>query len=172
MRSKGYTLFDVSGPHPIPVEKLVRANQVRRGCPEFWARYPDLKDKRGCYLFAMRAGRGFVPVYVGKATKSFGQECFSLHKTGTHYNRALADRQRGTPTMFFLVAQQKRGRTNSKSIEDLETTLIRWAREKNHELSNKAKRGVYTWGINGVEGGKPGKPTRDAATFRKVIGYD
>jgi hypothetical protein len=54
---------------------------------------------------------------------------------------------------------------------DLERTMIRWAGDKNPELSNKNNKTVYTWGIHGVEGGKVGKPGRAAQQFRKAIGY-
>lgn len=168
----GYTLFDVAGPYKVPTKKLTRAKQVQTGCPEFWMHCVGIEGKKGCYVFAMRAAKGYMPIYVGKATRSFRQECFEVHKTGDHYNPALADRGSGTPVMFFLVAAQKRGRVNRRSIDDLETALIRWARDKNPKLSNKAKRETYTWGINGVEGGRPGKPSKAAVLFKKVIGYD
>ena len=147
---KRYTHFDVLGPFTIPVERLKRTNYITTGCPEFWRRHGNTKGKKGCYLFAFKAGKGYTPIYVGKATKSFEQECFEPHKTSDHYNRALADRYKGTPVMFFLAAEERRGRTNKKSIDDLETELIRWARDKNSKLSNKSK-GFYSWGINGVE---------------------
>jgi hypothetical protein len=167
-----YAFFDVAGPYEIPVTKLARAKHIETGCREFWRRHVDIQDRKGCYIFAIKAGKGYTPIYVGKATKSFHQECFAVHKTGDHYNRALANMGRGTPVMTFLVAEKRRGKVNARSVEDLETTLIRWARDKNPHLSNKAKRGVYTWGINGVEGGKPGKPSKAAGDFKKIIGYD
>ena len=52
----------------------------------------------------MRTGRGFRPIYVGKAVKqTFGKECFAPHKTGEHYNPALLDTLKGTPVIFFVA---------------------------------------------------------------------
>lgn len=45
----------------------------------------------GCYVFSIRAGRGVLPWYVGKAEKqSFRAECFAAHKLNI-YNKGLAN---------------------------------------------------------------------------------
>jgi len=171
--ARSYTYFDVFGPYEIPVVKEIAGRYISNGCPNFWKEPEpsEFRKERGCYLFALRAAKGYKPVYIGMATRTFGQECFQPHKIAGHYNPSLAKAQRGTPVMFFLVAERKRERVNKSTLMDLERTMIRWAGDKNPELSNKNNKTVYTWGIHGVEGGKVGKPGRAAQQFRKAIGY-
>jgi len=84
----GYTYFEVFGPYEIPVVKEVGGRYISDGCPDFWRDHEpsDLRKEKGCYLFALRAAKGYKPVYVGMATRSFGQECFQSHKIASHYN--------------------------------------------------------------------------------------
>jgi len=53
----------------------------------------DLLNTRGGYIFAIRAGKGFTPWYVGQAKKSFKQEIFTPHKKDI-YNCVLANKKR------------------------------------------------------------------------------
>jgi hypothetical protein len=164
------TLFRVSGPHRIPVERGVSGVYIRPRCPEFWDQAPDLESEKGCYLFAIQAAKGHIPIYVGKATRSFGQECFESHKVACHYTPALANRRKGTPVLFFLVVAAKRGRVNLRSIRDLELELIRIARQKNPHLSNVQNNKDYTWDIVGVTQGR-GKASKSASIFKKAISW-
>jgi hypothetical protein len=66
---------------------------------------PTLLDKRGCYVFGIRAGKGFTPAYAGKATKKFKNEVFGHHKLAK-YQRYLADVAKGTPVLFFVISPQ------------------------------------------------------------------
>jgi hypothetical protein len=34
----------------------------------------DLAGERGCYVFAIKTGRGMEPIYVGKATKTLNKK--------------------------------------------------------------------------------------------------
>lgn len=82
--------FSVHGPFDIPtyrgrIGRIVRAEEGR-SFDEHSAR----AWRRGCYVFAMRSGRGITPTYVGKATKSFSQECFTADKLGK-CNQTLVD---------------------------------------------------------------------------------
>lgn len=79
---------------------------------DFWNRSDELErlgDERGCYVFAIRAGRGFTPIYVGKATKSFKQEC--LNSANKHkFADGLADYKKGTPVLYFVRHRHKNAR--------------------------------------------------------------
>jgi hypothetical protein len=75
--------FEVHGPFEVPVYQgkngwIVRTEEG----VAFFKTHATYKARRGCYLFGMRAGRGVTPTYVGKATKTFGQECFTADKLG------------------------------------------------------------------------------------------
>ena len=105
-------IFEPIGPLEVPYTVGVKGTQlVDVGCRSFWDAYPDLADRTGCYVFGIRASRGYRPVYVGKATRTFRQECFTDHKV-CHDHRALAETDRGTPIMFLVCAP-----TDSAPIE-------------------------------------------------------
>jgi hypothetical protein len=70
----------------------------------FWTDHPEFADEVGCYICAIRAGRGYVPIYVGQATVGFRKECFDHHKLD-HYNKARDIRdKKGTPVLFLRNA--------------------------------------------------------------------
>ncbi len=75
--------FTVQGPFKIPIYQGRNGRIVRsEESGEFFRRHQSLGARRGCYVLAMRAGRGITPTYVGKATKTFKQECFTPDKLG------------------------------------------------------------------------------------------
>lgn len=164
------TVFEVLGPYPIPFEKRRGGRHIPSMCPDFWEAHPNVANRRGCYVFAMRAGRGFRPVYVGKAVKqTFSSECFAAHKTGEHYNPALLDTLKGTPVMFFVALPAGRGKPNAKRIADLESFLIQLGVARNPDLSNIRGRSEKQWSIRGVVRGKRGKPSASAAALKGML---
>ena len=80
--------FVIRGPFKVPLDQTVKSKWIKNGCPEFWATLAGQKyaQECGCYVFAMRASKGFRPIYVGRATKSFKQECFASHKISNHWH--------------------------------------------------------------------------------------
>src|ERR1035441_3965509 len=82
--------FKIFGPFHIPLSGEYN-HSIEVGCPAFWkdSETKPLAKERGCYLFAIRAAKGFRPIYVGKTKKSFEQECFTYHKIAQHYTPAL-----------------------------------------------------------------------------------
>ncbi len=166
--------FEVVGPIEIPYQRLASGLTKRIGKAEgrdFWddpsTHY--VAGKQGCYVFALRAGGGFTPWYVGKATKSMKQECFASHKLN-HYNRVLFPGRRGTPVMFFVVATGPRTRVAKKTIDDMETFLIQTALHKNPKLANVQKaKNLPAWTIRGVVRNPRGKPPANAVVFRKMM---
>jgi hypothetical protein len=118
------TLFTVKGPYKIPIYQGRAGRTITdENTDGFWKRYPDLASERGCYVFGIRAAKGYRPAYAGKATKTFKQEVFSHHKL-TRYQQYLADVSRGTPVLFFVISPKKKGAPNSKHIGQLEEFLI------------------------------------------------
>jgi hypothetical protein len=139
---------------------------------EFWNHSEGLSElggERGCYVFAIRAGRGFTPIYVGKATKSFKQEC--LNPANKHkFSEGLADYEKGTPILYFIRHPPQRGKTNSKQIVEIENFLIQNASIRNPDLQNVHGRNAPNWSIRGVIRGGKGKPTKPESEFRKLMG--
>jgi hypothetical protein len=164
--------FEIHGPFKVPLDPTVRVKAVRTGCPEFWKQAEEterLADRCGCYAFAMRAGKGITPIYVGKATASFKKECFAPHKIASHYNKALANSGKGTALMFFVVLRKTKGKTNKTAIKQVELFLIQNAIKKNSDLSNIKGRKEKKWSIDGVIRSK-GKVSKKAKTFRSALG--
>lgn len=162
-------LFTVEGPFDVPFYQGKAGRTITdENVQEFWDSNKDIASRRGCYVFGIRAGLGYTPAYVGKATRSFKQEAFAHHKL-TRYQQFLADYQRGTPVLFFVVAPQKRGAPNSSHIQELEDFLIQTALVANPGLLNIKGTKAEEWGISGILRGPQGKPSAAARDFRRLM---
>lgn len=162
------------GPIDIPCLKAKAGNGKhieRSHVDEFWSKKEasELEAKQGCYIFALRAARGFKPWYVGKATKSFKQECFQPHKLG-HYNKVLFEGRKGTPVMFFVAPKERLKKVGSKVCDEIETYLIQAAYVANSEIRNKQKAKTPDWTIAGVVRRNRGKVSAKAQQFRTMLG--
>src|ERR1035437_2519542 len=116
-------VFQVEGPFEVPTYPGKAAKIVdSEALADFWDSAEGVGRRRGCYLFAVRAGKGFRPIYVGRATKSFKQEIFTPHKL-EKYQRCMADFKKGTPVIFFLLAPAAKGAPNRTAIAELEEYL-------------------------------------------------
>lgn len=142
-----------------PEKKRFLAEVNRRG----WA------DKQGCYIFGLRAAKGYCPWYVGKATKSMRQECMGTHQL-QHYNAVLAKGGKGTPVMFFIMPDGNKNKVPKAICDEMEGVLIQAALYENPGLRNVQKAKVPEWGIDGVLRGKTGQPTNEEVAFRKMMG--
>ncbi len=168
--SETIVLFDILGPYEVPfLEGAAGKNIGPAEGRVFFTAFPMLAHKKGCYVFGVRSGRGITPVYVGKATRNFDQECFALHKL-IKYNRGLLDYVKGTPVMFFVALGSRKGATNRKAISDLEYYLIQIAFNRNENLLNERSIDHPQWGIRGVVRGGQGKPSRAASAFVRAMG--
>lgn len=127
-----------------------------------------LSDKQGCYVFAMRSGKGFTPWYVGKATKTMSQECMTQDKL-EKFSRVFAAGTHGSPVMFFVVPEGTKNKVPMKICDEIETELIQYALNKNPGLLNVQKTSVPEWTIDGVIRGKQ-KPTNEERDFKIMMG--
>jgi len=164
--------FNPHGPFEVPLtaRRLIDNDALK----EFWGQVDltVLRGERGLYVFAVRGpGRGMRPLYVGRATRStFGSECF---------NAANRDKlNHGLPgsgkLVLFLIkyVRRGRGRINSTAIQNLERELIALAKAMNPEqlLNIHGTRPRFSIRINGVLNPAPGKPSRAASEFKRMIG--
>jgi hypothetical protein len=96
--------FELAGPFKLKcyrgvVKKKESREQLLKNLKE-WDE--DLPSAHGCYVFAIRAGKGWTPYYAGQALRR------TIFAEATHvdklqkYNEVLADYERGTPVLFFL----------------------------------------------------------------------
>jgi hypothetical protein len=166
------TQFTCHGPFRVPTAKLPGGKSITPvQIKSFWTENPNYVSAVGCYVFGMRAGKGITPLYVGKATKSFGQEVFAPHKL-TKYLPGLAEYKSGTPVLFFVAYPgSKKGTTNLKHIAALEKFLIQQAVIANPYLSNIKHASTPAWGIAGVLRSKTKKPTNGAVAFKALLGF-
>ena len=115
-------MFEVFGPFNVPEEKGRGGRGIGANSGSaFWKKHLDasaLRSRIGCYVFAISAGGGYRPVYVGRTKKSFEQEVFQYHKRDK-YNSELRNVERGKPVMFFIVHPEGRGIPNIKMINDI-----------------------------------------------------
>lgn len=161
--------FTVHGPYEVPTYagkagRIVRSEEGRA----FFESHPSFANRRGCYVFAMRAGRGITPTYVGKATKTFAQECFTSDKLGK-CNTTLVDYVRGTLVMFLITPPEGRGRPAEKQIGLLEEFLIQVGVAANDALLNIQGTRQEQWSLAGLVRSKRGRPSRAALAFKSAM---
>ncbi len=163
------TLFRVVGPRELQTYKGIAGRTITdEEVSAFWARNHDLAERRGCYVFGMKAPRGMMPAYVGRATRTFKQEALADNKL-KRYQRHLVDYRGGSPVLFFVLAPYRRGAPNARHIEQLERFLIQRALLANAKLLNVQGTRSEEWAITGVVRATKGKPSRDARQFRSLL---
>lgn len=170
-----HTVFKVLGPIEIPCQHKGGGWALfenKKDQSQFWEEGPHLhglKKGRGVYIYAIQTSEGAtIPVYVGKATKGFAQECFN-HSNKNKYLNGLSKYREGTAVIFFIVHQSKRGHPNHKAIGKIEQRLIQLAEIRNPDLKNDHHR-VKGWSIEGIIGNKRGHQTRPATALRMALG--
>ena len=131
-----------------------------------------LSDACGCYVFAVRAGKGYTPYYVGRAEKnSLLNESSNLSNIGK-YNDVISYTT-GTPVMFVLPMLTPQGKYRKLatgelgSLRFLERWLIAQCIEKNPALVNnketKFLRSIHVAGIFNPTQGEAHKGSRALA---------
>lgn len=161
-------IFSVEGPYDVPCLDKPGGKVILEDQSGFWAKCTKVQKRKGCYVLAIRAGKGFTPLYVGKTSRTFEKECFTDHKL-VHYHHALADYAKGTPVMFFILIPIAKGKPNQKEITEVEDFLIQVGRTANPELRNIKGNVAPNWGIKGVIRGGKGKAAAGAKQFKKLL---
>ena len=167
------TNFKVYGPEEIPFNQQGNIKHIYpENKKEFLANLVEegISKKQGCYIFCLRAGPGFRPWYVGKATKGIHQECMQDHKIN-YYNQVLHKGKKGTPVMFFVLPPgQGKNKVPEKTIAEVEKFLIKKAYKQNNDLKNKQHAKDDTWTITGVYGNqRKGNRTKVEISLKKML---
>lgn len=163
------TTYTVNGPFPIEFEK--RAGGRTLVFDRFWTEgspASHLGSECGCYVFAVKTGRGALPIYVGKATKTFKQETFNPSNKHKFHN-GFSDYARGKPIMYFIVHPKQRGRTNAKQIGEIEDFLIQAGVARNPDLQNKQGTQKPSWSIKGVLRSGVGRRRHEEVEFGAIF---
>jgi hypothetical protein len=170
--------FEPFGPFDMPVSGVLID---RKRESEFWkkveAEAEGLPDAVGCYIFAIRAGRGARPWYVGKSEKtSFRKESWTPHKLLV-YSEGLQQLKIGTPLLYFVAKRTKGGRFAKKGINGisavraLEEILIGTCLLRNSRLLNKRTTKHYREiEVPGYMNESPGARTVQARNIAKLLG--
>ena len=167
--------YGVFGPLTIP--------RTRRGgidddkLKDFWKQVGEkfaqgLAKASGCYIFGTRAGKGAMPWYVGKATKTFLQECFT-DRNLRKYDKVLVERK-GTPILFLLARRTPGGRfrkvLHDQEARRLENFLIDHCLSANGKLLNRQGTNfVRDTQIPGLLNSPPGPHSKEAKSLRRLL---
>jgi len=169
------TDLEIHGPVAIPFSTRRQGTGkmiLKVNIQEFWDQpeASSMKNKQGCYVFALKAGKGFTPWYIGQTKNRMDKECFTSHKL-EKFNEVLFEKGWGKPVMFFVVPKGDKKVVATKELGDIETFLIQVGVKKNGELKNiKHAKNFGNWSIKGVFNGGKGKPTGREAGFKKMMG--
>ena len=163
--------FTVKGPYDVPVK--VVGSSARFVDKELLRSLLSQSDgaiaKAGCYVFSLRAARGCIPVYVGKATRNILREAFN-DRNCNNLAEYINARQRGR-LQISIVHQNKMRllQGNKDCIADIEEYLIGYAARRNPDLINIHGTGGASWSIKGVNNGR-GAPAAVVAEFKEMMG--
>jgi hypothetical protein len=166
--------FDPSKLIDIPFKKMKGGQRIEKDeAYSFWDKEEAKKYKalKGIYIFAIKTTKSILPWYVGKTARTFEVEIFTDDKI-EKYNSALAEYDRNfKPCFQFVTPELKKGKPNLRAIDELETTLILWAKERNKKLKNiQNASDTELFLIRDVTTGKVGKPRNEAKHFKEIFG--
>ena len=164
--------FTVSAVLEVPLHpKLALLDKPTRKA--FLKTYQESLGACGCYIFAAPRKRasGMLPIYVGKATKSFSQECFTDEKLNKISRHLLQNNARAL-SLILIKHPKQQGLTNARAIADMERFLIQMAVAANPGLVNKWGTKPADWSIKGVIRSGPGKPSARALLVRSLLGLN
>jgi len=168
--------FALSGSFPVSYNRHFASGSSKQILSEhaklFWQDecVMPFADMQGCYIFALRNGKGHTPCYVGKTRIALSAETFTpdkLHK----FNGVLFNDKKGTPVMFFVTRTDGRKNVPATILHQLEKFLIQTAKIKNPDLINKAHtKNIEDWSIDGVYRPRHGTASNIGNIFKKMMG--
>lgn len=158
--------FVVSAPHKIPTGTLDGDRQILwTEAFDFWN---DYRDQKGCYIFSAQAGRGSLPIYVGKSGRCLSTEAFN-ERNRQSVNEYIRQR-RGTLFVKFLTDKYRKGPPAVERTDRLDSMLISHASARNPDLINIRKRKRDIIVVQGVLNSGAGKPSAAASYAKAVLG--
>ncbi len=172
--------FDVCGPLVLGrfgANKLIFRDALNPLKEELEEYESGLSGACGCYIFALRAAKGYRPWYVGQSCKtSIANE--ALNSTNREkYNRILSE-YTGTPVLFLMPLRTPKGgfrklKTTDgslKSVSFLERWLISVAIHKNPDLANnKETMLLRRLHVAGVFNARKGESTKASQELNKAL---
>lgn len=172
--------YETYGEFEVPREAVKgkkSLNLSKEALNNFWKmvdqKRPGLSGACGCYIFAIKAGQGRTPWYVGQSKGPFKDECFAFHKREVY--RTVTDRRQGTPVLILVARVTPKGKLAKKLQEReanfVEQLLISHALSKNSDLSNtKNTSFIKKLRIPGVLNSLKKRPKEETRILRSVLG--
>lgn len=137
---------------------------------------PGLTNACGCYVFAVRAAKGYRPIYIGQTKKAkLFDEAFVDRNVNLLNNELTNGMKKGNLTLFLLPVMTpggKYGKQDSapRTIDFVEQWLIGEAFRKNAELINVQHTAfLNNLHIVGVFNAKKGESNSASRELRKAI---
>jgi hypothetical protein len=169
--------FEPYGPFTLPRSNGAVDRTEKRA---FWEKiegsHPSLPAAVGCYIFAIKAGKGFTPWYVGKTEKlSFARETWQDGKL-LNFGEVIRNYDKGKPVLFLLAKVTGKGkftkptrRRNLGSVSALEEMLIAVCLQRNKELLNKKLVKYRAMHVPGYLNDQRGKRTKAASDLAQLL---
>ena len=179
----GVAGYETFGPFTVPATQApndqrtldMQASQVQEFWKEVESTVTGLSEACGCYIFAIRAGPGITPWYVGRSTTAFKRECFQPGKK-VIYQEAYNEVRRGSPVLVLVARMTEggkfsRGRLALREAEFVERVLMHRAWSRNPKLKNVSGLGLAReLRIPGLLNSGPGAPSDGARLLRRTLG--
>ncbi|MGO9146930.1 MAG: hypothetical protein ACLQDF_11225 [Desulfomonilia bacterium] len=167
------TELNVFGPYEIPYngqDKGTTKHITKENAKSFWEQkeVEQVAMKQGCYIFALKVGKGFTPWYVGKTRRNFKHEALQPAQLG-NYNDVIYNDKKGKPVLFLVAKPSTQKKIPKKQIDDLERFLIQTAYYKNPKLKNIQNANRPSWSITGVVRSGKGKAKNNAKQFQRML---
>jgi hypothetical protein len=172
--------FEIAGPFDISrygnKQMITKQSLKELKCDlEEWDE--GLSAACGCYVFAIRAGRGYTPYYVGQASKrAIADE--ALNPSNREKYNIVLGHGRGGPVLFALPMLTPQGRYRKRRQVDgklpemnfLERWLITTAIQKNPEIvNNKETKFLRRIHVSGLLNSKRGESTTASRLLTKAL---
>jgi hypothetical protein len=126
-------------------------------------------EKHGCYIFALRSSKGYIPWYVGQAARPLAKECMGSHQINK-YQTVFANGHKGTPVMFFVCPEGTKKKVSRRIIDEVEDQLIMDAAKRNPDLLNIQGVKPPDWTIRGILHGDGKKLSAEEKDFKSMMG--
>ena len=164
--------FEVGELLEVPVSNkcIIDREQLK----SFFDEHSDDMGECGCYVFVAirKRTKEKIPIYVGKATVTFAQECFNTRNIKL-LNEYLVMNNKSELWLMLIKHPVQRGVTNTKAIREMEKSLIEYAAMANdRDLINVQGTGQPNWSIRGVIRSDGRKGGNNARMFKEIFHLD
>ncbi|MFV0607482.1 MAG: hypothetical protein ACK5NK_16765 [Niabella sp.] len=161
--------FTCSKSLELPFLSIMNGKQTNNeALKKFVSQNKRTLNQCGCYIFYKKAGKGTIPIYVGKTSISFEKEIFTsdkLKKIEKYFSKSVHKKIH----IQFICYPKKQGKINNKKINELERYLIQESFKKNPEILNKHHASMSTWIIKDYHNPKQGRPSHEANILKSIL---